>query len=210
MTTDEERWAQAEEILRNNPGPEARRRIRQRKILVWSVIGGSIVLGLLGGFLVVLLAGHHPEHHAEPPLWQTITVIAFSVAGVVVDAIALIGLWRSGQLRNRWSTPMTVLTWSQRRALSRQVLGKVPVDPARLPLARDLARRLSLTTRNQLLIFLGLVLIYTSQLLLGPTGPRLWLFLVAIAFWLVVAPLAVRQNRRVQRFLAEHGDEEDV
>lgn len=204
MTTDEERWTQAEEILRNGPGPDARRRIRQRKILFWSLLGGSLLLGLVVAFVVALLAGGHRQHHTEVPLWQAIAVIAFSAAGVVIEAIALFVMWRSGQLRNRWYTPMSALSRPQRRELTRQVLGKAPADRARLPLARDLAERTTLTTRYLLLVFAGMVLILTSQLLSRPTGWALWLLLPAVATWFVAVPLAIRQGRKVRRFLDEH------
>ena len=208
MTTDEERWAQAEEILRNGPGPDARRRMRQRKILFWSLLGGSLLLGFVVAFVVALLVGPHHHRHADRPLWQAIAEVGFGVAGIVVIGIALWVMWRSGRLRNPWQSPQSVLTWRQRRELSRQVLGKAAVDPARLPLARDLAERAALGYRNLLLIFLGVLLTYAGQLFSGRTGWHLWLPLASIALWLIAMPLALRNSRRMQRFLAEHPAED--
>jgi fatty acid desaturase len=96
------------------------------------------------------------------------------------------------------------LSRPQRRQLTRQVLGKAPADPARSALARDLADRMAVANGNLLLIFLGLVLTWTSQLLSGPTGWRLWLLLASLALWLLAVPWGLYTTRRTRRFLAEH------
>jgi hypothetical protein len=202
--TDEQRWDQAAEILRGIPGPDARRRIRSRTILFWTFLGGTLLLGLLVGLVIARLTGPSTAERADPAPWQIAVAITAGIAGFALAVLALVVLWRSGQLRNPWSSPQSALTRAQRRELSRQVLGKAPVDPARLPLARDLAERLAVAARGQLLIFLGLVLVWTSQLISGPRDWRLCFPLASIAMWLVALPLALRQARRVHRFLAEH------
>jgi hypothetical protein len=78
--------------------------------------------------------------------------------------------------------------------------------PAHLDVARSFAPRQSRPSPGLPFLFGGLVLM--GQLLSGPTGWRLWLFLVAVACWVVAVPLIVRQHRRTRRFLAEHPAED--
>jgi hypothetical protein len=204
MTDEQRRWDRAAEILRGTPGPDARRHIRQRRVLFWAFLGGTVLLALLLGLVVARLTRPSDAGGSDLAPWQVAVGITAGVAGTALAVLALVVLRRSGQLRNPWSSPQSVLSRAQRRDLSRQVLGKAPVDPARLPLARDLAERLSVALRAQLLIFLGLVLVWTSQLISGPRDWRLCFPLASIAMWLVVLPLGLRQARRVHRFLAEH------
>lgn len=206
MTTDEERWAQAEGILRDGPGPNAQRRIRKRKVLFWSVFGGSGLLGAAAVFVVLLLTHPHLDHHARQPQWQAIVGLILAAAGAALAFRSTVVVRRARQGRNPWHSPQAVLSRDQRRELSRQVSGKAAVDPARLPLTRDLAQRLAVSMRGQLLLLLAMVLTWAGLLLLVPSPFRwlTWLYLAAVALWLVGIPLRLVLARRAQRFLAEH------
>jgi MFS family permease len=205
VTTDEDRWAQAEELLHGAPGRVAEQRVRRRRLVVWlAIVGGIVAAGAVG--LAVALVVHGP-HHAErpdPPLWREVTGLCLSAAGLIVLIGALVSLWRAGQFGNAWRAPTTALTREQRRSLRRQVRGKAPLEPAHLALARDLATRLTVSLHGNALLFLGLSLGWVGQLVDRPTAGRAAFYGALLLLWLVGLGLGERERRRAKRFLAAH------
>jgi hypothetical protein len=64
--------------------------------------------------------------------------------------------------------------------------------------------------RGQVLLLLGMVLTGAGLLLVipGPFRWLVWLWLAAIALWLVALPARIVLTRRARRFLAEHPADE--
>ena len=121
--TDEERWAQAESILANNPTPTAAARVRRVRAMLWLSVAGLLVLGLAVGVLAVVLFGHGRHRAPEVPAWQEITGLAVQLAGMVIEITGLVLLVRRRQWGARWRTPTAVLNRAQRRSLVRQIAG---------------------------------------------------------------------------------------
>ena len=126
--------------------------------------------------------------------------------GLVVEIAGLVLLIRSGRWGQAWRSPTAVLSRRQLRDLLAQVRGRRPVDPARLPLARDLAERLA-DQRGSAVILVGVVLINVGGALLTPSTFRIWLTVGVLVLFAVATPFAVRNVRRMRRFLAEHPGE---
>jgi len=200
---DEERWAQAESILAKNPTPSAEARVRRVRTMLWLFVAGMLVLGLAVGVLAVVLFGHGRHRAAEVPAWQEITGLAVQLAGVVIEIAGIVILRRRRQWGARWRAPTAVLTRAQRRSLVRQVRGRIPAEPARLRLTRDLAGRL-LDQRGVLVLYVGIAIVNVGQTILHPTAFRIGLTVVLLVLYAVVIPLGRRQRRQAQRFLAEH------
>ena len=88
--TDEERWAQAESILAENPTPSATARIRRVRTMLWLSVVGTTVLGLAIGVLAVVLFGHGRHRATEVPAWQEITGLAVQAAGIAVEIAGIV------------------------------------------------------------------------------------------------------------------------
>jgi hypothetical protein len=205
VTTDEERWTRAEELLRGTPSRATTDGVRRRRLLVWAAtVSAFLLVGGLG--LGVALLVHDPHHvdPPDPPLWREITSLALFLASVIVMVIVLVSLRRAGQLGNAWRGPLTPLTRAQRKGLVRQVSGKEPVDPARLGLSRDLAVRLVVSGRVSGLLFLGLALGWVGRLVDEPTVGWAAFYGAVLLCWPVVLFSSRRQRQRAERFLAEH------
>jgi hypothetical protein len=201
--TDEERWAQAESILANNPTPSAEARTRRVRTMVWLSVVGVVVLSAAVGVLAAVLFrhGHHRPSHV--PAWQEITGLTVQMAGVAVEIAGFVILHRRRQWGARWRTPTAVLTRVQRRSLVRQVRGRIPADPSRLPLTRDLAGRL-VDQRGLVVLFVGIAILNVGQTILHPSPFRIGLTAVIVGVYAACIPLMRRQRRQAQRFLAEH------
>ncbi|MGZ4509659.1 MAG: hypothetical protein ACXVX0_20640 [Blastococcus sp.] len=201
--TDEERWAQAESILANNPTPSAEARIRRVRTMLWLFVVGMLVLGLAVGVLAVVLFGHGRHRASSVPAWQEITGLAVQLTGTVIEIVGIVTLRRRRQWGTRWRAPTAVLTRAQRRSLVRQVRGRIPAEPARLPLTRDLAGRL-VDQRGLLVLYVGIAIVNVGQTIVHPTAFRVGLTVVVLVVYGVVIPLMRREQRRARRFLAEH------
>jgi hypothetical protein len=96
-----------------------------------------------------------------------------------------------------------VLSRGQRRELLAQVRSRRPVDPARLPLARDLARRLVDQTRF-VVLYSGVVVSQIGQAILTPETWRVAMSAGLTFFFALVVALVARDVRRARRFLSQH------
>jgi hypothetical protein len=94
-----------------------------------------------------------------------------------------------------------VLRPSQRRHLTREVLGRVPADPAHLPLARHLADTL---VRQDLepRVRLGFTLLVVGQLIISLS----WWWVAMLVLLALSRPAMSRRTRRAQAFLDAHPD----
>lgn len=200
---DEARWAQAESILRAQPTEDARRGIRRRRVLLWSLVAGFTVLGLGLGVLLVLLLGGH-RRHAEPSGWQVAVGFTLSGCGLVLTALSLVLIIRRGRWGQAYRSPSAVLAVRQRRYVMAQIRGRRPADPQRLGLTRDLAQRLEEQMRLTLPIFIGVALINFGNVLQARDAFHYVFVASWVAFLLLVLVLWGRQRRKARRFLEEH------
>jgi protein-S-isoprenylcysteine O-methyltransferase Ste14 len=205
--TDEERWAQAESILVERPTEAAQSRLRRRRTMLWLLVVAVTVVSLgLGVLLVVVLGGSGDLNPSHPPTWQVVLGVVVSGTGMVVDVVGLVILVRRRRWGQAWRAPTAVLSRTQQRSLLAQIRGRRPVDPARLPLARDLAERLS-DQRGTAALVVGIVLINLGNTLITPSAFRLWITAVVLVAYAIGAALLVRQVRRMRRFLDAHPEE---
>jgi hypothetical protein len=139
------------------------------------------------------------------PTWQTVVGLVVACVGVVFQCYGVVTLLRRNRRLRAWRSPTAVLTSAQRKELASQVRGKVPVEPDRVPLARDLARRL--IAQNILVVTnVGLVIAWVGQWILRPST---WRLVIGIGYALLLGVGWVsgrRDVRRARRFLEVHPD----
>jgi membrane protein YdbS with pleckstrin-like domain len=160
----------------------------------------------LGALLVVVLRGSAALEPSSPPTWQVLLGVVVSGTGMVVDVVGLVILVRRRRWVQAWRAPTAVLSRRQQRCRLAQIRGRRPVDPAHLPLTRDLAERLS-DQRGTAVLVVGILLVNLGNTLISPSAFRLWITAVVVIAYAIVAVLVVRQVRRMRRFLAEHQGE---
>lgn len=200
MTSDAERWAQAQELLDGIPSDAAQRRLRRAQRL--NLLGLAVVLAVVLGsmFALDVWSGSDAQSDSDDtPLWRSITGLVVLLAGAVVAFRAALRQIRRNPWRDAWRTPLLVLRLSQRRHLTREVVGRAPADPAHVPLARHLATmfvRQSLEPR----LALGLLLVVVGQLVMSASWGWATVVVLLAAGW----PVLTRRNRRAQAYLDAH------
>src|SRR5688500_18921981 len=112
---------------------------------------------------------------------------------------------RTNRRRSAWRSPLFVLTDKQRKELVRAVRGQATVAPDRLPLARHLASAM-LHQRVLAMLYLGLTLLWTGQLIAAPSWWRAVLAGSTVVLFALGVPLVLRQERQARRFLEQHPD----
>ncbi|MGY1661393.1 hypothetical protein ACI78Q_09265 [Geodermatophilus sp. SYSU D00705] len=201
---DDARWSEAEALLGPAPARSARRRARRsmwRQLLV--VAGLSGVVGAVIGVVVVLASGSEP---AEVPAWLAVLGFALATGGLVVAGVAVVRQWRAARRRGAWRSPLWALTPRQRKELLAQVRGTAPVDPARLPLARELAEGL-LQQRHVVPLTTGLLAMWLGLLIASPAWWRVPAAVVLAGTAAFAVPAIRRDERRARAFLTAHPPE---
>jgi MFS family permease len=199
---DDARWADADSLLGTAPAESARRRARRslwRQLLL--VVGVSAVGGaLVGGVVVVLASGSEP---AEVPTWLSLVGFAVAAGGLGVAGVAVVRQWRAVRRRGAWRSPLFALTPRQRKQLLAQVRGTAPVDPARIPLAREVAAGL-LEQRHVVPLITGLLVMWLGLLVASPAWWRVPAAVVLAGTAAFAVPAVRRDERRARAFLAAH------
>lgn len=152
---------QAQNLLDGSPSPAAQRRLRRGRR---SLALGAGIAALVAVGIVVLLVDWSADGTDDDPLWRSVTGLALMLVGIGLAAPSAVRFLREVRLREQWSTPLLALDLGQRRELARQVAGRIPADPAHLPLARHLAESLvrqSVPPR----MLLGLMILAVGQLI---------------------------------------------
>ena len=206
IADDEARWAEAESILDRTPTESAAERVRRSRRNRWLLVAGFVLVGVAVAVLLALFvfdSRTDRERSGGVPTWQAVTGFSLSGIGLLLMVVTLVIQFRALRRVRAWGSPLHVLTFRQRRELLRQVRGRGPDVPARVPLARHLASLL----RTQ-----GLALPVMAALLLNFVG--LWIVdretyrLIFIGWFialLVASGVAFRrESRRARRYLAEH------
>ncbi len=201
-TGDEARWAEAQSILDRAPTESAQQRLRRsRDLTVLFLAAAFLLIAIVTTVLGVLLHGTLESQLPKVPTWQAAIGYTIAVAGLLLQAFGLVVMSRNN--RPRWRSPLAALTRRQRKELLAQARGLQPIEPARLPLARDMAQQL-INQRALMVANSGLGIAFTGQWIASPTA---WRAVLAISYGLVqaVAWLFVQRNtRRARRFLEEH------
>jgi MFS family permease len=203
QTDDEKRWAQAESILRDAPTLDAEQAIRRRRRAAWVLVAALIVLGLAIGLFAALLLGRHHRAVHEVAAGQEITGLVVIVLGLAVELAGLVLQVRAGNWGARWRAPTSVLTRAQKRALLKQVRGRIPLDPRRLALARDLATRLT-RQRGSLVIMIGVMVLNLGQVIQRPAVWHVVLTGALVVLFAVAFIVQGRLDRQARRFLEAH------
>jgi hypothetical protein len=199
VTSDEDRWAQAQSILDGTASEGTKQQLRRAQRRNLLIVAGLVVV-VLGVVVAVVWSGDGPQSDSDDaPLWRSLTGLLVMLAGIVVAFPAVRRQFRQASWREGWHTPLPVLRLSQRRHLTREVLGRVPADPAHVPLGRHLAAMLVRQSLEPRLALGGLLLI-AGQLVLSAS----WFWAVALALLVAGWPATVRRNRRAQAFLDAH------
>lgn len=202
----EGRWREAQRVLDGVADDGARERWRRQKVI--RLITILCVMGFAVGVVSALIgnrSGHHPQAPVDVPVWREVVGGALLVIGLVVAVVKVVRLMRSGGLWSAWCAPTRVLSRVERKRLLQQVRGRRPVVPAQLPLARDLAVRL---TRQRLdpVMTLGVAMIMAAPLFNGygiRTESIIGISLMAVSYG-AGAVLMPREITRARLFLAQH------
>lgn len=177
---------------------------RNRTLLF--IVAAMLTLTALGAAIGFWVSERQDTSDAAPasstdPRWVDVLGLTCSVVGLVLIIVGSVQLWRTKQFGGRWRAPTAALTRAQRRDLRRQVLGRAPVQPARLPLLRDLAQRMT----KQRPLIVGLTGVLFTQVGGAVDSPSRWrvAFVIAIGvLYTVVGVQIMRDARRAQKFLA--------
>ncbi|SDM09338.1 hypothetical protein SAMN05660642_01633 [Geodermatophilus siccatus] len=198
------RWAEAQALLSGGPDAAAEQRLRRtlrRRVL--AVLGATLGAGVLVWLVVLLAADGGESSSPGVPLRQVVTGFALATVGLVVAGVAVVRQVRAVRRRRVRNGPLFVLAVSQRRELLAQVRGRVPVDPARVGLARRTAEDLQ-HQRHTVWTNVGPSVLWTG---LAVALPSWWRVTAAAAYLLltvVAGGLAQRGARSAQTFLVAH------
>jgi hypothetical protein len=204
-TGEDALWAEARSLLDRAPTESAEQRLgRWRRTRVLAAVavflsGTAVVLVVTVLFREAL--GERPS--VDVPSWRAATGFGLAGAGLLLQLAGVVAIVRSSRRLRAWSSPLAVLTRSQRRELLASVRGSRPVEPDRVPLARLLAEQL-IGQRATLVANVGLGIAFTGQWIASPAR---WRAVLTGVFALVVGVSWVflqRDARRARRFLDEH------
>ncbi|SDE86461.1 hypothetical protein SAMN05660485_01912 [Blastococcus fimeti] len=160
---------------------------------------GAGVASLVAVGIVALLVDWSADGSDDDPLWHSVTGLTLMLVGIVIAAPPAFRFLRDVRLREQWSTPLLALDLAQRRELARQVSGRIPADPAHLPLARHLAESLVRQSPPPRM-FLGLLILATGQLVSSPS----WWSALTLAGFGLAAWGSRRGTRNARAFLDAH------
>lgn len=192
-------------LAEESPDDAAQARLRRRKRFI---IGRRIVLMtvvlIIGAGLAIYFAGTLPKPPRDGvPAGQRTLGFVLLISGILLEIGYFVLIIRSGEFRAGWRSPSLVLGWRQRREIRQQIRGNRVVDPALLPISRELATR---TKRSKIisLMFVALSMIFAGNAL---NSGRTVLIVIAVtlgALYLCLIPYIWWESRRAARFLVRY------
>jgi hypothetical protein len=197
---DEARWAEAQSILQSGPGPERRRRLRRLRVRLRVLLVVLLVPAVAVPFLASEDAG--PSDGRGVSSGQEMLGLVLLLGSLMVTGVGAFLLWRA--FRGRWVSPLVALRSGQNRELLAQVLGRAPLDPAHLGLARYVAETMLIQRPALSFLFSGGALVWVALAVLDPAWWRLLVGLVLLTLALHSGWRARRNERQARRFLAQH------
>lgn len=191
---DDARWSDEEPGPTADSAATARRRHRDR-------VGVAVVVGVSLLVAVAVLVAGLPDVDVGSP--RELTAVVFIFIGLVLVGTGFgTWLWKLRRLSGPRDATL-LLDRAQRAELLGQIHGQLPVDPARLAVARNLAERL-VHQRWLALGFAGLLLSQVGQALTAPSVWRAWTATALAVVMGAACVFAAWDARRGQRFLAVH------
>lgn len=158
------------------------------------------VLGTVGGILA--FAGTWPEWPAYLPFGVSLAAVGVLVGGLVYNAKKV---RPAAELGN--SSVLISLEDHEQKHVRRQILGKVPVDPAHLGVARGAAVQLRKGLATQLITAPMLLLVFAGQVLSGSSF-LWWLSALLLGSQAVLIAGLAREFQQTGRFLASTAENE--
>ena len=188
-------------LAADSPDAAAQARLDRRKRFI---LGRRIVLlavGFIAGAgIAIAFAGRVSRTSGDIPSWQHSLGICLIVGGILLEITYFVVIIRNGEFSAGWRSPSLVLGWRQRRAIRQQIRGRLEVDPAMLPISRELAARTKSSARI-LVMMLALAMIAAGQTLNSTSSVQLIIAVGLGVLYLCLAPFIIWESRRAARFL---------
>ena len=185
-----------------SPDQAAQARLRRRKrFIIGRRIAFLAVAMIIGAGIAVYFAGQLPRPPRSGVLaWQRTLGYCLMVGGFVLEIAYLVVVVGNGEFGAGWRSPSLVLGWRQRRAIRQQIRGNRPVDPAVLPISRELATRTK-RAKTGAMMLVAFPMIIGGQALLSGSATRLQFTIAFTALYLGLIPYVIWESRRAARFL---------
>ena len=184
-----------------SPDEAAQARLRRRKrFIIGRRIAFLAAATIIGAGIAIYFAGQLPRAGSDVLAWQRTLGYCLTVGGFVLEIAYFIVVVGNGEFGAGWRSPSLVLSWRQRRAIRQQISGKRPVDPAVLPISRELATRTKQATALAVML-VAFPMIIGGQALLSGSESRLHVAIAFTALYLGMIPYIFWESRRAARFL---------
>jgi hypothetical protein len=200
----EHRWREAQSVLDGVPDEGAQRRLKRQMNKRTGTAVGVLLVFVLVAVVYFALFGHRSGASAQPPsvpVWKQVFGLSLSVVGLAMETFGTVQVFRTRRFMR--TSPTQVLARQERKQLLKEVRGQQPAVPTHLPLARDLARRLTIQSRLRFLMLGGWFIVVGQTVSIN----RPFNTFVAVGVTLIFALstlLLTRDNKMAHRFLSQH------
>lgn len=196
------RWAAAAQLAGGHE--DIGQRARRRRVILGII--ALVVLGtVLGLVLVLVLMSDAPASDSEADAYRDIVLITvFGSVGLGLSFGSLVWGWSTGRFVTRWRAIISPLNWSETRAVRRQLAGKQPADPERLPIVLAIDRQFQRVTQLLVPLCTGLLIFDIGQALAGDEPFMVALNVTLAALFGILVVHLVVVYRRTARFIRKH------
>lgn len=171
---------------------------RRRILLVVIAVLALSGLGAAAGVALPDLWTSSPEVSAV----QQIIGLTIAAAGLVVGFFGVRRQWSRGLVSENWRGPLAGMKRSQRKQLTNQVRGRLPIQPGTEQLT-VLQARLMIQQRWTNVVNCGLALLWIGLLVSSPALGRLVLAVLFVILVVVATPFIERDARTGEKFIAK-------
>jgi hypothetical protein len=171
-----------------------------------ALIGLPLAGAVVGQVLSRLVSDDHPHDSVlpHPSGWNLGLALVLGIGGVALLVTGFMRTVKSNDLGEAWRSPITSLSFAERRELVDQMRGLQPLNRARLPLIRYLALRSVVQAQRTLRMSSGIIWCACAVLALDPPLVLAGIMVVLFASSLVQIVATGRQGRWAQAFLEAH------